>query len=62
VLARAHARTTDAVVMSAYLGKSEAVDEAIGVFAVAYGRQTERDHAALLKAIKSGRLPCRDEV
>jgi uncharacterized protein (DUF2252 family) len=62
VLARAHARTTDAVVLSAYLGKTEAVDEAIGAFAAAYGRQTERDHQALLKAIKSGRLPCREEV
>jgi uncharacterized protein (DUF2252 family) len=62
VLARAHARTADAVVLAAYLGKSQAFDEAVGAFAVAYGRQTERDHEALLKAIKSGRLPCRDAV
>ena len=61
VLARAHARTADAVVMSAYLGKSTAFDEAIGAFANAYARQTERDHEALLKAIKSGLLPSRDE-
>ena len=61
VLARAHARTADAVVMSAYLGKSAAFDEAIGAFANAYAKQTERDHEALLKAIKSGRLPSRDE-
>ena len=61
VLARAHARTADAVVLSAYLGKSTAFDEAIGAFAHAYAKQTERDHAALLKAIKSGRLPSRDE-
>ena len=33
VLARAHARTADAVVLSAYLGKSAAFDEAIGAFA-----------------------------
>ena len=57
VLARAHARSADAVVLSAYLGKAEAFDEAIGAFAVAYARQTEQDHAALLKAIKSKRLP-----
>ncbi len=57
VLARAHSRTADAVVLSAYLGKSAAFDEAIGGFAVAYAKQTEQDHAALLKAIKSKRLP-----
>jgi uncharacterized protein (DUF2252 family) len=62
VLARAHARTADAVVLSAYLGRSAAFDEAIGVFATAYARQTERDHEALLRAIKNGRLPSRDEV
>ena len=61
VLARAHARTADAVVMSAYLGKSAAFDEAIGAFANVYAKQTERDHEALLKAIKSGLLPSRDE-
>jgi uncharacterized protein (DUF2252 family) len=61
VLARAHARTADAVVLSAYLGKSAAFDEAIGGFAAAYARQTEKDHAALLNAIKSGRLPSRDD-
>src|SRR5216683_660391 len=61
VLARAHARTADAVVMSAYLGKSAAFDEAIGAFATAYAKQTERDHEALLKALKNGLLPSRDE-
>jgi hypothetical protein len=44
-------------VLSAYLGKSQAFDEAIGQFAMAYARQTESDHAALLDAIKSGRVP-----
>jgi uncharacterized protein (DUF2252 family) len=57
VLARAHARTADAVVLSAYLGRSAAFDEAIGAFATAYAKQTERDHEALLKALKNGRLP-----
>jgi uncharacterized protein (DUF2252 family) len=61
VLARAHARTTDAVVLSAYLGKSAAFDEAIGTFSAAYARQTEKDHEALLQALKSGRLPSHDE-
>jgi uncharacterized protein (DUF2252 family) len=62
VLARAHARSGDAVVLSAYLGKSEAFDDAIGTFAASYARQTEQDHEALVKAIKKGRLPCRTTV
>ena len=57
VLARAHARTADAVVLSAYLGKGAAFEDAIGTFAVAYAGQTEQDHASLQKAVKSGRLP-----
>jgi len=57
VLARAHARTADAVVLSAYLGKGASFDEAIGGFAMIYAKQTERDHDSLQKAIKSGRLP-----
>ncbi len=61
VLARAHARTGDAVMLSAYLGKSGTFDEAIGVFATAYAKQTVRDHEALSKAIKSGLLPVRDD-
>lgn len=57
VLARAHARSTDALVMSAYLGRGTSFEEAIGQFALDYAKQTESDHAALLDAIKSGRLP-----
>jgi uncharacterized protein (DUF2252 family) len=60
VLARAHARTADAVVLSAYLGNNTVFDEAIGTFAHAYAKQTEADHAALLKAVKDGRLPTAD--
>jgi hypothetical protein len=57
VLARAHARTGDSVVLSAYLGKGPSFDEAIGAFAMSYARQTELDHAALLDAIKHQRVP-----
>ena len=57
VLARAHARSADAVVLSAYLGQSAAFDEALGQFAAAYARQTDLDHGALLHAIKAGRVP-----
>jgi uncharacterized protein (DUF2252 family) len=59
VLARAHARTGDAARIAGYLGKTEAFDEAVTHFAVAYADQTERDHAAFLKAIRKGRIPTR---
>jgi hypothetical protein len=57
VLARAHARSGDAVVLAAYLGSSDEFDAAIGDFALAYGKQTELDHASLLDAIKHQRVP-----
>lgn len=55
-LARAHARTGDPALIAGYLGKGEEFEQAIGRFAVAYADQTELDHAALLKAIRSGRV------
>ena len=55
-LARAHARTGDAAQISGYLGSSDAFAQAIALFAEAYADQTKRDHAALLAAIKEGRI------
>ncbi|MGO4004041.1 MULTISPECIES: DUF2252 domain-containing protein [Pseudomonas] len=55
-LARAHAKSGDAATISGYLGKSEVFDEAVGDFALLYADQTERDHAQLLKAARSGRV------
>jgi uncharacterized protein (DUF2252 family) len=55
-LARAHARSGDAATISGYLGKSDKFDQAIGDFAMAYADQTERDHAALVQAVSSGRI------
>jgi uncharacterized protein (DUF2252 family) len=55
-LARAHARSGDRVSIAAYLGKSERFDVAIADFAKEYADQTERDHAALCAAVKSGRV------
>jgi hypothetical protein len=56
VLARAHARTGDPARIAGYLGKSAAFDEAIAKFSVSYADQTERDHAAFVKALGAGRL------
>jgi uncharacterized protein (DUF2252 family) len=55
-LARAHARSGDRVQIAAYLGKSERFDRSVADFAEAYADQTERDHAALCAAVKSGRV------
>ena len=55
-LARAHAKTGDAAAISGYLGKSDAFDQALGDFALAYADQTAKDHAALVQAVKTGRL------
>jgi len=55
-LARAHARTGDAVAIAAYIGDGNAFDKAIADFAVAYAGQTERDWRAFLAAIDAGRI------
>jgi len=49
-LARAHARSGDPAAMSGYMGKSEALDDAIALFAMAYADRTIADHAALVRA------------
>jgi uncharacterized protein (DUF2252 family) len=55
-LARAHARSGDAVAISSYLGKSDSFDQALASFAEAYADQNERDYDALKAAAKSGRI------
>jgi len=55
-LARAHARSGDALAISAYLGEDDEFDEAIARFATAYAEQAERDWRALEAAIKAGRI------
>jgi uncharacterized protein (DUF2252 family) len=55
-LARAHARSGDRVAIAAYLGGGDACDRAIYAFSEAYADQNERDHAALVDAVKRGRI------
>jgi uncharacterized protein (DUF2252 family) len=55
-LARAHAKSGDSATISGYLGKGEQFDQAMEKFAVAYADQTERDHGALVEAVKTGRV------
>ncbi len=56
VLAKAHARTGDAAAIAGYCGSSSKLDKALARFALAYADQMESDHAALAKAIVSGKL------
>ena len=55
-LARAHARAGDAGVISGYVGDGDVLGDAIVQFASAYADQNDEDHAALLKAVESGRV------
>ena len=55
-LARAHGRASHPWLIAGYLGTSEAFDEAMAKFAVAYADQTERDHAQLKAAVAAGRI------
>ena len=55
-LARAHARSGGAVMISGYLGNGSRFDDAIATFAVTYADQNERDHQALLRAVRTGKI------
>jgi len=56
ILAKAHARTGDAVELHGYCGHADKLDKALAKFALAYAEQSARDHVALLKAIKAGKV------
>ena len=55
-LARAHGRAGHPLLISGYLGNSDAFDKAMDDFAIAYGDQAERDHAALKAAVGAGQI------
>jgi len=61
-LAQAHARTSDPAQLSGYLGNKDIFDRAIASFAESYADQTERDHAALVAAIREGRVQAESGV
>ena len=55
-LAKAHARSGDAIAIGSYLGSGDAFDRALASFAEAYADQNERDYDALAAAADSGRV------
>ena len=55
-LARGHARTGRASLISGYLGTSESFDCAVADFAMAYADQNQLDHQSLTDAVASGQV------
>jgi hypothetical protein len=55
-LALSHARSGNSAMISGYLGKSDVMDNALAAFSVAYADQNARDHAALAKAVRTGKV------
>ena len=55
-LAKAHARSGDAIAIASYLGTGDSFDRALASFAEAYADQNEHDYHALREAVASGRV------
>jgi uncharacterized protein (DUF2252 family) len=62
LLAKGHARTSGASMIAGYLGRGTKVDAAMCRFARHYADQTERDHAALVAAVRRGLLPAEPDA
>jgi hypothetical protein len=52
----------DRIAISAYLGRSDAFDDAVLSFAEAYAEQNDRDYAALRRAVAAGEIVARSDV
>jgi hypothetical protein len=55
-LALSHARSGGSVTLSGYMGRSDVLDEAIAAFSMAYADQNEKDHDALERAVRKGKV------
>jgi uncharacterized protein (DUF2252 family) len=55
-LALAHAKSGDAATIAGYCGRSDALDDAIGKFAMSYAKQNEQDYEAFAKMKRLGRI------
>jgi hypothetical protein len=53
-LALSHARSGWSAMLSGYMGKSDAFDQAIADFSVVYADQNEKDYSALQRAVRRG--------
>jgi hypothetical protein len=55
-LALSHARSGSASMLCGYMGKSDVLDRAIASFSMAYADQNEKDHDALERAVRKGKV------
>jgi uncharacterized protein (DUF2252 family) len=55
-LARSHAKSGNAALISGYLGKTDVFDEAVSMFAIEYAEQNKRDYEELMQAAKTGKI------
>jgi len=55
-LALSHARSGCPVTLSGYMGQSDAFDQAMAAFSMAYADRNEQDHAALKRAVRKGKV------
>jgi uncharacterized protein (DUF2252 family) len=60
-LALSHARSGSSALLSGYMGKSDEFDQALASFSIAYADQNEKDHAALKRAIRNGKIKAQFE-
>jgi len=60
-LALSHARSGNSAALSGYMGTSDSFDRALASFSLAYADQNEKDHAALERAIRAGKVEARYE-
>ncbi len=62
LLAKGHARTSGASLITGYVGGSDKLDGVLADFARAYADQTERDHQRLVDAVARGEIPAEHGV
>ena len=55
-IALSHARSGTPAMIAGYMGNGEAFDRAIAAFSIAYADQNEKDHAALDRAVRDGKV------
>jgi hypothetical protein len=55
-LALSHARSGSSILLSGYMGRSDTFDRAIADFSLAYADQAEKDHSALERAVRKGKV------
>jgi hypothetical protein len=55
-LALSQARSGSSALLSGYMGKSDTFDQTLASFSIAYSNQNEKDHAALKRAIRAGKV------